>query len=321
MFTLPQIKTRPLTALLMVALALAPVAAAQTTPALPQTMTMQIMATPHRFQVKTADGLTISAQEWGNPRGPELVFVHGMSQSYLAFARQVQGQLARDFRIITYDQRGHGESDKPLDAGHYEGRDWGEELHAVMKAAHLKRPVVVAWSYGGRVLNEYLKLYGDRDLAGINYVSALTRGGEGVFGSDIAIGAGMTSLELPVNIKATADDLRALTARPMSANDFETALAFNMVSPPQVRANMLAGLPAGAAYEQVLRAVKVPVLVTHGEDDQVLTVGMARYTATTVPGAKLSLYPGVKHMPFYEDVQRFNTELAQFTWAAQTHAR
>ena len=36
------------------------------------------------ISVKTPDGLTISAQEWGNPNGPEILFIHGFAQSHLS---------------------------------------------------------------------------------------------------------------------------------------------------------------------------------------------------------------------------------------------
>jgi len=71
------------------------------------------------ISVKTPDGLTISAQEWGNPSGPEILFIHGFSQSYLSWMRQVNSDLAGEFRIVTYDLRGHGNSDKPLDPARY----------------------------------------------------------------------------------------------------------------------------------------------------------------------------------------------------------
>ena len=64
--------------------------------------------------VKTPDGPTISAQDWGNPTGPEIVFIHGFSQSHLSWIKQVTGELANDFHMVTYDLRGHGNSDKPL---------------------------------------------------------------------------------------------------------------------------------------------------------------------------------------------------------------
>ena len=53
------------------------------------------------INVKTPDGLTISAQEWGNPSGPEILFIHGFSQSHLSWMRQVDSDLAKEFRIVT----------------------------------------------------------------------------------------------------------------------------------------------------------------------------------------------------------------------------
>ena len=87
------------------------------------------------ISVKTPDGLTIAAQEWGNPQGPEILLINGFSQSHMSWMRQVNSDLAKEFRIITYDLRGHGNSDKPDDKGRYhdnkawadDDRKWGDE--------------------------------------------------------------------------------------------------------------------------------------------------------------------------------------------------
>lgn len=129
------------------------------------------------LSVLTPDGLRIAAQEWGNPSGPEIVFIHGYSQSHLSWTKQVSDEaMAREFRIITYDLRGHGGSDKPLDPQLYkDSRRWSDELKAVMDAFGLKRPVLVGWSYAGRVISDYLATEGPGRLAGINYVAAATK--------------------------------------------------------------------------------------------------------------------------------------------------
>ncbi len=44
-----------------------------------------------------------------------------------------------------------------------------------MEAARLKKPFLVGWSYGGRIILEYLTEYGDKNIAGINFVSAFTK--------------------------------------------------------------------------------------------------------------------------------------------------
>ena len=54
------------------------------------------------FVVKTPDAVNISAQEWGNPNGKEIVFIHGFMQSHLSWTKQVRDpELARQFRMIS----------------------------------------------------------------------------------------------------------------------------------------------------------------------------------------------------------------------------
>ena len=65
-----------------------------------------------------------------------------------------------------------------------------------------------------------------------------------------------------------------------------------------------------------MNALKLPVLVTHGRGGLSRPSGRAEYTAATISGAKLSLYDGVGHAPFWEDTARFNAELAAFVRAA-----
>src|SRR6185295_5878434 len=121
------------------------------------------------LSVKTPDGLTISAQEWGNPSGPEILFIHGFSQSYLSWMRQVNSGLAAEFRMVTDDLRGHGNSDKPLDPARYrDSKAWGDEVQAVMDAAGLKRPVLASCSSAGRVISDYATTHGAGKLASTN---------------------------------------------------------------------------------------------------------------------------------------------------------
>src|SRR5262249_194633 len=119
------------------------------------------MAQENRFKqvwVKTPDGLTISAQDWGNPTGPEIVFIHGFSQSHFSWINEVtSSDLAKEFHMVTYDLRGHGNSDKPLEPERYkDSKAWADELQSVMDATGIKRPVLAGWSYGGRIMADYL---------------------------------------------------------------------------------------------------------------------------------------------------------------------
>jgi non-heme chloroperoxidase len=268
--------------------------------------------------VKTPDGLTIRAQVWGNPNGPEILFIHGFSQSYLSWIKQTNSDLIKTFRIVTYDLRGHGGSDKPLDAKYYQDdKAWADEVAAVIQAANLKRPVVVAWSYGGRVIGNYLRYYGDSHLSGLNLVDIRTKTDPATDGDvTVSTAAPMISDDVAINIRGTSAFVRGVTAAPLSPADFQLALAYNMAVPTPVRAALRGGHNGKVDFSDDFKKVKVPVLITHGTKDALIKVAAAHYTASVIPGAKLSIYEGVGHAAFLEQPERFNKELADFVMKA-----
>ena len=260
--------------------------------------------------VTTPDGLSISAQEWGNPNGPGIVFIHGFSQSNLSWMRQTNSELAKEFHIVTYDLRGHGNSDKPLEAARYrDGKAWADELQAVIDAAGLKRPVLVGWSYAGRVISDYVTNRSADGIAGIDFVDASIKFIPEFVGDNLKNLPLMASEDMLTNISATRVFLHGCFSKQPSVDDFETMLAFNMMVPPKVRAG-LSGRPLDATA--VMSKLTIPVLVTHGAEDKNAKLDTAKYTASVIPGAKLSVYDGIGHSPFYEDAARFNGELSAF---------
>jgi non-heme chloroperoxidase len=278
----------------------------------PCSLTMQ---TPYKSIVARApDGVSIAVQNWGNPAGPEILFIHGFSQASLSWARQTSSELSKEFRIVTYDLCGHGNSDKPLEPEKYkDSKRWADEVNAVMETAKLKRPVLVGWSYGGAVIADYLKVHGTGNLAGLNLVDTVINSDPSYFGEGLKVQPLMFSEDLATNVAATRQFLRNCFEKQPSQDDFETMLAFNMMVPPKVRANM-----AGRTLviEDILAALTLPVLVTHGAADRIAMPAAAKYTAAKISGAKLSLYDGIGHAPFWEDAARFNAELATFVRAA-----
>ena len=212
--------------------------------------------------VRAPDGVTIAAQEWGNPAGPEILFIHGFSQASLSWQRQVESDLAKEFRMVTYDLRGHGNSDKPFEPEKYkESKAWADEVQAIVNAANFKRPVLVGWSYGGHVIADYLRIYGVARLAGLNYVDGVTKSDPSFFGDGLKVQPLMSSEDLATNIAATRIFLRNCFEKQPSQDDFETMLAFNMMVPPKVRANMGGRT---LSMDETLKALNLPVLVTQG---------------------------------------------------------
>jgi non-heme chloroperoxidase len=189
------------------------------------------------LMVRAPDGVTIAAQEWGNPAGPEILFIHGFSQASLSWQRQVEGDLAKEFRMVTYGLRGHGNSDKPLEPEKYkESKAWADEVQAIIDAANFRRPVLVGWSYGVHVIADYLRIHGAARLTGLNYVDGVTKSDPSFFGDGLKVQPQMFSGDLAANIAATRIFLRNCFEQQPSQDDFETMLAFNMMVPPKVRA-------------------------------------------------------------------------------------
>ncbi|MEJ0074808.1 MAG: alpha/beta fold hydrolase [Alphaproteobacteria bacterium] len=162
----------------------------------------------------------------GNPQGPEILLIHGFAQSHMSWMRQVNSDLAREFRIVTYDLRGHGNSDKPLDkAPYHDNKAWADEVQAVMDAAGLKRPVLVGWSYAGRVISDYVTDARAGQLAGINFVDASIKFFPEFVGENLKNQPGMASEDLATNIAATRSFVHGCFEKQPSADDFETMLS------------------------------------------------------------------------------------------------
>ncbi len=270
-------------------------------------------------EIRGGGGVRLHVREWGDPQGPALLFVHGLSQSDLCWTKQLNGDLAASHRIITFDIRGHGLSEKPSGPEHYaDGRLWADDLAAVIEQTGLERPVVVAWSYGGYIVGDFLRAYGDAAIAGINLVGAAAILRPPTFDH---LGPGllenaqdMCALDLATNIAAIRRFLHACTVQPLDEDEWTTALCWNMVVPPDVRGALIAREIDG---DDALASVAVPVLVSHGRDDAIVLPSMADHMLEVCKPAVASWYDEVGHMPFWEAAGRFDRELEEFTRASQ----
>ena len=266
------------------------------------------------YEIRGGGGIALRAHEWGLPDGPPILFVHGWSQCDMCWDAQVRSPLAERFRMVTFDNRGHGISDKPLDGGCYaDERLWADDLAAVIEETSLERPVLVSWSYGGFIVGDYLRAYGDAGIAGINLVGgavllrppAFDHIGPGFL--DNAMGA--SAPDLRTNITSIRRFLRACTAQPLPDELWSAALCWNMAVPAAIRGALIAReIDDTDSYSRL----SVPVLVTHGREDLIILPSMAEHVVGHCTTATASWYDQAGHMPFVEDSERFNLELAAF---------
>ncbi|WP_116091883.1 alpha/beta fold hydrolase [Sphingomonas crusticola] len=269
------------------------------------------MYSSRQTMVQAPDGVRLSVREWGRTDGAAIVFVHGWSHSQLAFLRQFRGELAESFRLVSYDLRGHGESDHPdtLDA-YNQGTIWGDDLRAVIEALQLEQVILVGWSFGGRVIAQYVHQFAADRVAGLSFVAvaAFADPDQPVRGPD-ACGELLLSSNLEDTIAGAELFVRRCARIPLSDADF--ALMLGVV--------MSAGMKArqGSSqwrvdYTETFRSLRIPTLVVHGRQDGMTLPHAAEAIAAKVAGARVAWFEACGHMPFWEEPERFNAELSSF---------
>ena len=266
--------------------------------------------------VQGGGGVRLNVVESGQRGAPSLLFLHGISQGYGAWAGQLDA-LAERFHVAAFDLRGHGASEKPFEAAAYhDERLWAEDVRAVMAGLRLTRPVLVARSYGGIVALDYLKTFGTEEVAGLVLVAALTN--NAVKGAAEHLGEGvehlkaMLSPKFDVQFAGARAFVSESTAEPLSSDELTRHLALTMMTPPQVRFNLAS---RKVEHRETLQKLDLPVLCIHGERDRVVRVSSSHHTVAVSPNALLKLYEEVGHLPFLEAAERFNQDVREFAVA------
>lgn len=261
--------------------------------------------------------IDIHVNETGNEDGQPILFVHGFSMSRLVWDRQLRSDLADDYRLVAMDARGHGLSDKPEGEDAYADPElWAADIKAVIDELGLDNLVLVGWSAGAGWILDYMMVHGEDNVAGVNMVGPriairdedLTEKiSEGMLG---LIQSGVfASNDVEESMAGLAQFVSLQTADPLPPKDH--AFLFGNVSlvPPYARAAMFA---RNVTHDDVLAELASPVLITHGETDNVMLPASTEHFSELIPNAQTSFYPQVGHMPFLEATDRFNHELREF---------
>ncbi|MGJ5181453.1 alpha/beta fold hydrolase [Bradyrhizobium oligotrophicum] len=268
------------------------------------------------FSARSSDGAMLAAEAKGDPAAPEILFIHGLRQSRLSWDKQFRDPVLAGFRMVRFDLRGHGDSDKPAALDAYSDSDrWADDVAAVIAASKLRRPVLVGWSLGGYVAGAHLRKNGGAGIAGINLVDAVTRLSPDLL-TPLAgeFSRSTTSHDLAERVAATADFLGACFHQPPTGAALQEMLVVN-------------GMTPSAAYEGFLRTSTTdlepafanysgPILLTHGAHDRLVRQAMSERIRSLKPESRLSVFAQSGHSPFYEEPARFGRELAAFVTAA-----
>lgn len=241
--------------------------------------------------------------------------MHGIYQSALSWHRQFSDpDLVSRYRLVAIDLRGHGASDKPYGESFYrDGHRFAADIRTVIDALQLSRPVLCGWSFGGRVVNDYLSVHGDAGIGGIIYVGARsvpTLPDEPPASSRFTSASRNARSEDPAAfIRGTRQFVRLCFHRAPSPAAFDALAMSSMQTPLYVR-NQTLGRKMD--YSAALSAIRVPTLIVHGRQDAIITFRGAELSAAAIGHAQLIAYDDVGHAPFAEDAERFNRDLDCF---------
>jgi non-heme chloroperoxidase len=268
------------------------------------------------FSVRSADGTVLAAEAKGDPAAREVLFIHGLRQSRLSWDRQFTDPALAGLRMIRFDLRGHGDSDKPAALEAYSDADrWADDVAAVIEAARLRRPVLVGWSLGGYVAGAYLRKHGGTGIAGVNLVDAVTRLSPDLLTPLAGDSARTTtSHDLAERVAATADFLAACFHQLPTGAEFQRMLVVNGMTPRAAYEGFLK--TSTTDLEPVFAAYEGPILLTHGAHDRLVRLAMAERIQSLNPESRLSVFAESGHSPFYEEPARFGLELAAFVAVA-----
>lgn len=266
------------------------------------------------YHIEGGDGVELFVRDGGNEDGPPILLLHGWSQHHLCWSKQFDGPLAKEFRLVAPDLRGHGASDKHDDPEFYvHSKSWADDVNALIETCELERPLVVGWSMGGRIAMDYIHHYGVEDIAGLALVGSSVRAP-----SDPEIIAkrrpdvvaeGMYSQDQRVALAATIAFVKGCFSSPLSKMDLATMVGFNMLVPPHIRH---AARLREQDYEPDFSAITCPVSLHWGEAEKLVFRSMIDETLAAIPHATLTAYPGTGHAPFWERAEDFDTHLSEF---------
>jgi pimeloyl-ACP methyl ester carboxylesterase len=266
----------------------------------------------HRPVVITRDGGRLAFYEHGGGTDT-LLFVNPILYGLATFQPVIE-LLCQEFRVLTLEPRGTGRSD-PLPAG-YTCMDHAADVRAVLDAAAAVPCVGIGISRGGNVL-AHLAV---RDRAALRrLVTVGTRRNPGrLYGGDADwVPAFRSRLDRGDVEGATRLYSRLIFSEPGTIDLAEQFVRNCVALAPEV-VQVFFSRDASSDITDILTDVRVPTLVTVGQDDTITTRSEAAAMAAAMPDALLHVFPGRGHLPVFTAPEDFCAVLRRFVGAART---
>lgn len=271
--------------------------------------------------IKVAEGnsapVELYYEDHGN--GQPVVLIHGWPLNGASWERQTAALLAAGYRVITYDRRGFGRSDRPAEGYDYD--TFASDLNEVLLKLDLRGVALVGFSMGSGEVTRYLGTYGSERVSKAAVIGVvppfLLKTDDNPAGVDASVFQHIEQA-IVADRFAFMEDFLA---------DFYNVdvLGGDRVSEQAVRAswNIAASASAQATLECVqawltdfradLPRIDVPTLIIHGDADRTLPIdSTALPLAKAISGAELHVVPGGPHGLIWTHAAEVNAALLAF---------
>lgn len=269
--------------------------------------------------IANVNGLQIRYLDWGNPRLPDLLFVHGFAQQ--AHSWDFASLAMRDrFHVICIDLRGHGESDRSPD-GEYSIDAMYSDLDAFITEVGLRKPVICGLSLGGTLSYIYASQNPDS-------VSALVIAESAPESNNESPNEGRTNIRNFTSGPSHFDSLDELIEKVRrltpwrSPEQIRSSLTHSVTQDdlgkwtwkydPAIRQMLSSGRPDQRHLWDALSSITVPTLLIRGEDSDTTNTATFERMASTIAHSTLVSIPRAGHRVSGDNPQAFNSAVQGF---------
>ena len=254
-----------------------------------------------------ANGIYMNCELAGKEDAPVVVLSHSLASSLGMWRPQIE-MLSQHYRVLSYDTRGHGETDAPPPP--YTLEQLGEDAMALLDALDLDMVHWVGLSMGGMIGQQIVLKHPDRfrSLSLCDTAAALPKEADPVWQEriDLARKEGMRALAQPT--------LERWFTPPYVARNppMVDVIRRQLLSTPVDGYAGCSEAIRGLDYLERLSEIKVPVLIVVGEDDPGTPVDASRAMHDRIPQSKLVVLPSAAHLSNIEQTEAFNRALMSF---------
>ena len=253
-------------------------------------------------QLKT--GIRIRYAFKGDPSGTPVILLHGYGDSWFSFS-PILPLLDNKYRVYILDQRGHGDSDRPV--GNFALNRFAEDVLAFMDAVNVKQATIVGHSMGSFVA-QHVAASAPKRVNKLVLIGSATKIRNNVV---VDLHREINALSDPVSEKFVRDFQTSVAFKPLP-QDFLNGLVNESRKLParvwqEVMAEMLS--PAG---EVQLSKIKAPTLIIWGDKENIFPRSEQDALLGALKKSVLKVYPDTGHAPTWEQPERFAKDLQEF---------